>query len=543
MYSKAGAWKEAQAAYRASCELALYEIPLQALVDLARQLKEATEIADTLGKLADFYTDQGKIDLAIEKLKEVFEVMQSPKILEKLEALYLQEGGEDSQSKLQELAIQRFELQLSQEPKTIKVYRRYAQFLKDIGRKNEARAVKERMDERLQQKLLNQKIKIVDLKQTTHLQTKSIHTLDTQVKILSKQLECLERQTVTLNFSHFPNIRDEELIPLLRKHPFIKSLRLEGCAYLTDAVLHILAEHSRNLKKLNLSGCKGITEAGLNTMVENVPRLKRLILDDCPGTTIKLLHKLNAKGIAFSIEGVVFKDKNLDLSYRKETLTDDAFLEILNLEENFEVTKLSLRGCTSITDAGLAPLKNFQWLTSLDLCACNRLTDKGLQYIKGFSRLKTLCLHGTQVTGDGLSQLSGVKQLAYLGLYNCQNITDAGLSQFLALNQFTQLTSLNLESCNQLTDEGLRQILGLSQLKTLWLMGVQITDTSLGIISGLQQISHLSLCGCPNITDAGLRKLSGLKQLAQLELRNLNNIKAGAKEALKKALPELRIQD
>ncbi len=97
LYQKQGAWKEAQAAYKTSCNLALYEAPLKALVDVAQQLEDTTNIAAALEKLADFYAEKGAIALAIDKLNEAFEVGKVARVLEKLEALY---SGEGKQSKM-----------------------------------------------------------------------------------------------------------------------------------------------------------------------------------------------------------------------------------------------------------------------------------------------------------------------------------------------------------------------------------------------------------------------------------------------------------
>ncbi len=188
LYKKQAAWKEAQAAYKASCELSLYEALLQALVDVARQLGDTTELAHALEKLSDFYTEKKEIVLAIKMLEEALQVEKSSIIFEKLAALHGQAGGEDSQLKVNATRIHQFELQISQDPKNIGLYRKYAWFLKDIGKRNEARAVKERIDEQLQtiqrelfqnlqqnfqdlqRKVIKQKTKIEGLKQTIHSQ-------------------------------------------------------------------------------------------------------------------------------------------------------------------------------------------------------------------------------------------------------------------------------------------------------------------------------------------------------------------------------------
>ncbi len=415
LYQKQTAWREAQAASKVSCDLALYEAPLKALVDVARHLEEATELAVALEKLADFYAEKGAIALAIDKLNEAFEVGKVARVLEKLEALY---SGEGNPSKMHELAIQRFELQISQDPKNIGLYRDYAWFLKDIGKRNEARAVKKRIDELLQQKLVKQK----------------------------KQIEFLNRQVIHLNFSHWPAIQDADLISFLKKNRCLQSLNLEGCEHLTDAVLRILPERFENLQELNLTRCRGVTASGLDAIAENATQLKRMVLDYCPGTTIRLLHKLNAKGIAFTIEGVVFEKNPLKLVERKDDLTDEDLLKAL--QENPEITELILDDCTKITDAGLAPLKNFQWLTYLNLFRCKQITDAGLGHLVGLTQLTHLNLNWChQITDRGLQYLSGLTNLTDLGSHDFHQVTDSGL-QYLA--GLTQLKSLILHNFQRL---------------------------------------------------------------------------------------------
>ncbi len=655
LYQKQGALQEAQAAYKVACDLAVYEVPLKAWVEVTRQLGDATELAAALEKLADFYAEKGKIDLAIEKLKEAFEVGKAAKILEKLEglyrqeggedalekladfyaeqkeialaierlkevfelgkaarileklevlyrqvggedalekladfyaekgeialaidrlkevfearksfaildkleALYRQEGGEDSQSQLHDIAIQRFELKIQENPKNIGLYRKYAWFLKDLGRKSEAKAVNKRMDERLQamqQKIVKQKAKIGDLKQTIHLQAGKL-------EIFEKHAELLEGQV--MNFSKQTGIQDADLISLLNKNPYTKVLNLEGCERLTDAVLRILPECFESLQELNLRGCKGITEAGLDTLAENASKLKRLTLDYCPGTTVKLLHKLNTKGIAFSIEGVMFKQNILDLSARKDTLTDEELRQAL--DANPEITELCLSQCTKITEAGLSPLKNFQWLRSLNLQGCTQLTGAGLQYLSGLTQLTSLNLNSctqltgagfqhlarltqltsldlrfcTQLTGAGLQYFSGLTRLTSLDLYECTQLTDAGL-QYLA--GLTQLTSLSLQNCTQLTGAGLQYLARMTQLTSLDLYGCnKLTDQDLKHLAGLTQLWVLNLQGCTQLTDAGLQHLARMTKLRNLGLSGSNKFTNNAKEQLKKRIPGLTI--
>ncbi len=469
LYQKQAALQDAQNAYRASCDLALHEAPLKALVDVARQLEETVEIVTALEKLADFYVEKGAIDLAIDRLKEALELGKSFAILDKLEALYAQTGGEDSQLKVDKTRILRFELQV----------------------------------QTLQQKVVKQKTKIGGLKQT-------IHSQDGKLETLEKQVEFLNRQVIHLNFSHCPVMQDADFIPLLMHNPYVQSLNLAGCEHLTDAVLRVLPERLSNLQELNLTRCKGVTEAGLYAIVEKATKLKRLTLDYCPGTTITVLHKLNKKQIVFTIEGVAFKKNVLDLSQHKYSYISDKNLEdtelLKALEDNLEITELNLSNCTKITDAGLAPLKGFQWLTSLNLSLDLEIINFGL-HSRNFDQLSDACLR----------HLRGLTQLTELDLSSRTRISDTGLEH---LRDLTRLTELDLSFCDKLTDAGLRQLAGLIQLKSLNLTNTQLSDVGLEHLASLTQLTALYLNGCDKFTDAGLERLTGLSRLTDLNLND-----------------------
>ncbi len=406
--------------YKASHEIACHEVPLKALLDVARQIGEKGDIVDALGKLADFYAGKGDTALAIKMLEEAVQVEKSSTILEKLAVLCGQAGGEDSQLKVNETRIQQFELQISEDPKNISIYRDYAWFLKSIARHNEARAVKKRMDgllqclqqnlQTLQQKVLKQKTKIEDLK--------------VQVKTFGEKVEFLEGQVIHLDFSSRTDIEDVDLIALLNKNRYIKFLNLDGCAKITNAGLAPLKGLTQ-LTSLNLYDCCRLTNAGLEHL-KGLTQLTSLDLTNCS-----------------------------DLS--------DAGLE--HLAGLTQLTSLNLYYCSQLTDASLQHLKALIQLTSLNLREWYQLTDAGLQHLAGLTQLTSLNLYECyQLTDAGLEHLADLTQLKSLDLYECSQLTDEGLRYLKGL---TQLTTLNLSGCDQITDAGLRYLEGLSQLKTL----------------------------------------------------------------------------
>lgn len=448
LYERNGASKEAHASYRASSELVTHEVPLQALVAVARQVGEKAGIADTLENLADFYTEKGDIDAAIKILEEAIQVEKSFKILQKLEVLCGQAGGKDRQLKVNETRIQQFELQISEDPKNIGLYRKYAWFLKDIGKCKEARVVKARMDQMLQQKLLKQKTKIGDLKQTIHLQAGKLEAL-------GKQVEFLEEQVFSLDFRLQTNIQDADLIYFLNKNPYIKLLNLPNCHNITKAGLAPL-KGLHGLTALSLYNGYNLPDAVLKHL-EGLTQLTSLNLYNC--------RQITDAGLQHLARLTRLKFLNLEGTY----LTGAGFQHLAHLTQ---LTELNLYNCTYLTDTGLQHLARLTQLTSLNLGNCRQLTNTGLQHLKGLTQLKFLKLSGIQITDASLQYLAGLIQLAALNL-GCTQITDTGLQQLKGL---TQLTEFNLSHCPQITDTGLQHLARLPKLRALDLSGcTQIT--------------------------------------------------------------------
>lgn len=397
LYSKAKTWEEAQAAYKDSCELALYESPLQALVEIAKHLEDTTELADALEKLADFYTENGIVELAIDKLESASRLVQSVQVLEKLGVLYAKEAKPDGRLKAQETRIQSFELQISEDPKNIGLYRDYVWFLKDIGRKSEARAVTKRKDELLQ--AVQQNVQTLEQKAVKQ---------KTKIVKLRTELEALKRIVMDLDLSQWTNIMDAELIPLLKQHPYIQSLNLRGCDQFTDAALAQLVD-LKQLKEFNLCGCDQLTDAALAHLAD-----------------LTQLTSLNLCGC--------------------DQLTDGGLAHLADLTR---LTSLNLCGCVQLTDGGLAHLADLRQLQDLNLYNCGQLTGGGLAQLTGLKQLKKLDLGGcNQLMDDVLAQLAGLKQLTSLNLYECTQLTDGGLAHLAGL---TQLNKLYLGGCKKLT--------------------------------------------------------------------------------------------
>ncbi len=396
LYKKQGALQDAQAAYKASSELALYELPLKALVEVARQLGDTAGMAAALGKLSDFYAKKGDTASAIKMLEEALQVEQSPILLEKLAALHGQAGGKDNQLKAYKTRSDLFELQVKQNPENIGAYREHAWFLKDIGRKDEARAVKKRMDDIFQQKLLKKKAKIAGLKET-------IHFKDEKLAVLEKQLQGSATET-------------RAAIAELKKEQAnsIRTLTTQFNTQLETLKGQVQANATQNATAID----------GLNKRLVSLENLKLSQQVRSLNTLETELNDLSIRVDTLSQQVAVKNTKTIQNQShikhfefsRKPLITDEELIEILRNNPQIEI--LNLQGCTNLTDAVLRAIpRKCQNLRELNLTNCNKMTENGFICILGSLEL-TPSLKKLNLTGIRFSELSRA-QLLHMHIQKC----------------------------------------------------------------------------------------------------------------------------
>lgn len=92
---------------------------------------------------------------------------------------------------------------------------------------------------------------------------------------------------------------------------------------------------------------------------------------------------------------------------------------------------------TSVSDSGVAKLKNLKSLQTLNLFR-TQLTDAGLVHVKKLTRIETLLIGGTKVSDAGLAYIRPLKKLKKLSLFQTQ-VSDQGIAQ---LKRMTSLEVL-----------------------------------------------------------------------------------------------------
>ncbi|KAK2077209.1 hypothetical protein QBZ16_004843 [Prototheca wickerhamii] len=150
------------------------------------------------------------------------------------------------------------------------------------------------------------------------------------------------------------------------------------------------------------------------------------------------------------------------------------------------VHTLSLQGCDSVTDAGVACLRHLGALRALHLSDC------------------------AHVTGTGFADL------ATLHLQNCPAISDEGCRAIATLGS---LRELRLKACQAVTERGLQALArGLRDLRSLSMQNMSLTDGGVAPLAELQALVSLELQFCWKITDAGVTALTRLARLRRLDL-------------------------
>ena len=122
--------------------------------------------------------------------------------------------------------------------------------------------------------------------------------------------------------------------------------------------------------------------------------------------------------------------------------------------------------------AGAARLAGHEHLHQLFLGG-PQITDAGLDHIKDLN-LEWLALIKTSVTDEGLAMLKNFEKLVLLRIESTQ-LSDAGLEHIGQQQGLRELWIINAP----VTDAGLEHLKGLSQVRSLLLRGTKITDAGL----------------------------------------------------------------
>ena len=176
-------------------------------------------------------------------------------------------------------------------------------------------------------------------------------------------------------------------------------------------------------------------------------------------------------------------------------------------------SKLPLEGLSidnsSLTEAGLATLKDMKQLQALGLSHALALKGPGLAAIANHPTLKSVSIGGTGVGDAAMAPIASIKQLTRLAL-NHDQITDAGLAA-LANHPALETLMFSPQMTPRLTDKSLATVATLKALKEL-----TINDTVLTYDGGLKLLKQLPNLQKLTLTKVGVSEADVAKLKADL---------------------------
>lgn len=196
---------------------------------------------------------------------------------------------------------------------------------------------------------------------------------------------------------------------------------------------------------------------------------------------------------------------------------------------------LNLNQCSSISDAGVAHLKDIPSLRRLSVGG-TKVTDEGLKVVGGL-HLDELYVASDAVTDAGVAHLAKLTKLRKLGLYS-KALTAASFAHIADMTEleefntspyefddarlkhmakFTKLKKVTVGGAG-LTDAGMAALKGMTELRELRVEGDKVTATGVSHLAGLTKLQKLTVLRGPGFNGEALAALAGMTELRELEL-------------------------
>jgi formylglycine-generating enzyme required for sulfatase activity len=224
---------------------------------------------------------------------------------------------------------------------------------------------------------------------------------------------------------------------------------------------------------------------------------------------------LTDKGIA-QLSG----NRQLAILHLWENQATGAFLS------DFEGCPLESFGSTAVyngdgtlTDEHAAALATFPGLRTLNLERQTLLTGRSMAVVGGLSELQRLTLQGcSAMTDDDFAPLSHLQHLRDLNLLN----TEAGDNAAAAIAVIPRIQVVRIgsdppTSSSQLTDVGVTSLSNAFSVRELQIMSNQVTDRGIRSLGRVNRLDRLTIAS-DQVTGSGLGPLSKLPGLRDLSL-------------------------
>jgi WD40 repeat protein len=244
----------------------------------------------------------------------------------------------------------------------------------------------------------------------------------------------------------------------------------------------------------------------------------------------------------------VFDGEDRDVTSGYDKLPDKPFtVTAVHLRDDVKVTdaelarylpplrklvELQLKGCSGVSDASLATLKNLPSLQIIDVQGTGLGHAACLELAKSLPRLLSIFVSKDQFSvelGDLIAKTPRLTTVV-IGFG-----TDAQYRTLLAAPHLLAVgvsSAISLETCGELP----------TKLPNLEVIGAHgSTDAKAAAFARCVRLQKLSLNASPELTDDGLKALHGCASLRTLSIQGCPKITKDGAAALRKALPHCRI--
>lgn len=315
-----------------------------------------------------------------------------------------------------------------------------------------------------------------------------------------------------------------------RGPPQIRHLDLSGCRDLNGTALKPLKACASSLISLKLQYCVGLCGRNALAGLENLTALTFLHLGGCTGllgtsslsslAVLSSLHHLNMEGLI-----------NVPLL--------DRGLVAVGWGSCRQLTSISLQGCNTLGDDGIAALGRLPCLKALNLSDCCNITGMGFEAWSG-SPLTSLQLQGaSRINDEGMAEIGlQLTNLQELSLKHCREVTDGGIAALAG--SVKQLKALSLQGMLELSDEGVVALCVLGSLSSLELQYCQFGDEGACELTKLTNLTSLDLMYSWKVTDETMKALGAMPMLRNLNIMGCHGVGPEGKAAVAHLLQDDR---
>ena len=197
------------------------------------------------------------------------------------------------------------------------------------------------------------------------------------------------------------------------------------------------------------------------------------------------------------------------LSISSPSVNDQNFALLSKMPK---LQQLLMLNC-GITDEGLKSVPDFPELKVLNLRGCASMTDAGMEYVAKAPKLDNLALLYTKIGDEGVIALKGMK----LRALDLRGLRLTG-SACQALAEMTTLESLKLRNAREIMDYSFQELKTLVNLKSLSLEDLAITDSALEILPNFTNLKELVIMRTDMMDVSPIKELKNLKKLTLREM-------------------------